>query len=281
MAHLENAGTRSARVDKMKIDQPEQSRRNRNRCHRLPALLWLIVVLAWELGTRSGSISRLFFPAPSTILNTLANMLTSGKLLTDLGYTLLRFSLGLAFGGCLGLLLGLLMGWSQVVRVVANPIVAAIHPLPKLALLPLALIIFGIGEQSRIVLIALTAFFPLLINSMAGVQQIDNLTLEVARHYGVRGWTLIRRVILPGSLPMILAGIQLAVNAALLVTVSVELVTAHQGLGATIWLAWQTLRVEELYATLLVIALLGLITNRALEWLTTYALPWQRSTEQS
>ncbi len=281
MAHLENAGTRSALVDQMKLDQPKQPRRNLNLFHRLPVLLWLIVILGWELGTRDGSISRLFFPAPSTILVTLANMLTSGKLLTDLGYTLLRLMLGLAFGGSLGLLLGLLMGWSQVVRGVANPIVAAIHPLPKLALLPLALIIFGIGEQSTIALIALTAFFPMLINSMAGVQQIDNLTLEVARHYGVRGWTLIRRVIWPGSLPMILAGVQLAVNAALLVTVSVELVTARQGLGATIWLAWQTLRVEELYATLIVIALLGVITNRVLEWITGYALPWQRPTEKN
>lgn len=206
---------------------------------------------------------------------TSAQMLMSGKLTVDLGYTLFRLTLGLALGGSLGLFLGLLMGWSDRVRGIAEPVVAATHPLPKLALLPLALIIFGIGESSKVVLIALAAFFPMVINSMAGVRQIDKLTWEVVYLYRARGWIIFRRVIWPGSLPLVLTGLQLALNAALLVTVSVELLSARQGLGATIWLAWQTLRTEELYATLLVIALVGLSSNKLLNWATLHLLPWQ------
>lgn len=242
----------------------------------LPTLFWLIVVLGWEWSARNGLISRLFFPAPSLVIATLVRQLSNGELLIDLGYTLTRLTLGATLGAGLGLLLGLLMGWSNTIRQIAEPLISAIHPMPKLALLPLALVIFGIGEQSKVLMIALAAFFPMLINSLAGVQQIDPLTWEVARHYQARGWILLRRVILPGSLPMILAGVKLAVNAALLITVTVELVTARQGLGANIWLAWQTLRTENLYAALIVIALLGLGINWALERLTAYWIPWQQ-----
>ena len=233
------------------------------------------MLVAWEVGARTGLVSALFFPAPSVIVRALVRTTASGELPIHLGFTLYRLALGLAFGGSAGLLLGLLMGWSRTARTIAGPAVAAIHPMPKLALLPLVLIIFGIGEQSKVVLIALAAFFPMLINSMAGVQQIDDLTWEVARHYQARGPTLLRRVVLPGSLPMVLAGAQLALNTALMVTVAVELVTAQQGLGATIWLAWQTLRTPEMYATLLVIAGLGLASNFLLGLLARRLMPWQ------
>jgi NitT/TauT family transport system permease protein len=240
-----------------------------------PTFFWIGVLLIWEWGANTGWIARLFFPAPSVILAVFARQIANGELLIALGYTLARLGLGLMLGALPGLLLGLVMGWSRAVRVVAEPVVAALHPLPKLALLPLVLVIFGIGEQSKIVMIALVAFFPMLINSMSGVQQIDSQTWEVARHYNARGWILLRRVILPGSLPMILAGAKLAVNVALLITVTVEMVTARQGLGATIWLAWQTLRTENLYAALIVIASLGLLTNWILDQLTARWIPWQ------
>jgi ABC-type nitrate/sulfonate/bicarbonate transport system permease component len=273
VAHLEDPGTRgAAECRRSALTVPPPSTRM---LRLLPALFWLGTCLAWEFGSRNGWISRLFFPAPSTILVALAQSAASGALLLDLGYTLGRLILGLALGGVSGLALGLAMGWSRTVRLLAGPVVAAVHPMPKLALLPLALVIFGIGEQSKIVMIALTSFFPMLINSLAGVEQIDALTLEVARHYGARGFTLFRRIIWPASLPMVLIGVRLALNGALLMTVAVELVLARQGLGASIWLAWQTLRTEQLYVALLVIALLGLGSNAAIERITAHLTPWR------
>jgi ABC-type nitrate/sulfonate/bicarbonate transport system permease component len=241
-----------------------------------PALFWLSILLAWEICAQAGWISRLFFPPPSSILGTLARMIVTGKLWVDLSYTLARLTLGLILGSGLGVLLGWWMGWSRAANTLLGPAVAAIHPLPKLALLPLVLIVFGIGESSKIVLIALTAFFPMLINSMAGVLQIDELTWQVARHYHAHGWLLLRRVILPGSLPMVVPGAQLALNTALMVTVAVELISAQQGLGAVIWLAWQTLRTAEMYAILIVIAGLGLISNYALAIVVRRLMPWRR-----
>lgn len=257
------------------LPAPEPRRGPDWRLWLAPLAIGLALLAAWETGARAGLASALFFPAPSVIIAALAAALAGGPLLGDLVATLYRLALGLALGGSLGYLAGLWLGWSRRARLVLGPFVAAVHPLPKLALLPLALILFGIGEAPKVILIALTAFFPLLVNTMVGVQQIEAQTWEVARHYNARGWTLLRRVIWPASLPMALAGMQLALNAALMVTVAVEMVSAAHGLGASIWLAWQTLRIEEMYAVLIVIAGLGLASNLLLYWLGRLLMPWQ------
>lgn len=238
-------------------------------------MILLMILIIWEALAWTEAISTLFFPAPSTILRTLIDSLLSGEMLSDLGSSLFRLSLGLLLGGGLGLMLGLLMGWSRVVRTVAEPFIAAIHPIPKVALLPLILILVGIGEQARVTLIALAAFFPMLINSMAGVRQIDPLYWDVAANYGARGRALLTRVLLPGSLPLIMVGFRLAVNSAFVITIVMELVMGKKGLGARIWLAWETLRTEELFATLVVIAGLGIAFNWLIKRLTVILVPWQ------
>lgn len=241
----------------------------------IPWLVMLLFFLIWELASRGKIISVLFFPPPSQIGSSLVELASSGRLAANLVQTLTRLGLGVLFGGSVGALIGLLLGWSPAVRMVAEPFVAATHPIPKIALLPLVLIIFGIGEESKIVLISLAAFFPMLINAMVGVQQIEGIYWDVASNYGAHGFKLLRRVLLPGSMPYLLTGLRLALNAALVVTVAVEQLTARQGLGANIWLAWETLRTEELYATLFVIALIGLLVNWLLSFLTRQLVPWQ------
>lgn len=245
----------------------------------VPAAFWVLVLVVWEFTSGGGVVSRLFFPPPSAIANTFVRQIRNGQLVGHLQLTLTRLALGVALGGLAGLLLGLWMGWSRTAREIASPLLAALHPLPKLSLLPLLLVIFGLGERSKVVVIALSAFFPMLINAMTGVRQIEELTWEVAEHYHARGLTLLRRVILPGSLPMVLAGAQLALNSGLTVTVAVELLSAERGLGATLWLAWQTLRTTELYATLFVIAMLGVLTNAVLGLLSRVLVPWRAKGE--
>lgn len=246
---------------------------------------WSVLVMAaalllWEVAARAGWISALFFPAPSLILLTLARMMASGALWPALVSTLLRVAAGVVIGGGAGLLLGWAMGASRPVRVAVEPVVAAFHPLPKVALFPIVLVLLGIGEASKIALVALTAFFPMVINTLAGVQQIAPNYWEAATNYGATGWMLVRRVILPGSLPLVMVGLRLAVNAALVVTIAVEMLSAREGLGATIWLAWQTLRTEELYAVLLVIGLLGIFSNHLLMIAAHRLTPWQMGAER-
>jgi ABC-type nitrate/sulfonate/bicarbonate transport system permease component len=124
----------------------------------------------------------------------------------------------------------------------------------------------------------LSAFFPMAINTMTGVRQINPLYFDVAKNYGATRLKLLTRVILPGSMPSVLAGARLAFNIGLTITTAVEIVTAQRGLGSLIWLAWETLRTEELYAALTLIAVLGIGMNWGLERLAASLLPWQKRT---
>jgi ABC-type nitrate/sulfonate/bicarbonate transport system permease component len=242
----------------------------------LPILLTILGLLIWEWQSRAGNLSTLFFPAPSTIFNALRELFTSGEGIDHLEATLTRLVLGLLLGGLPGLLVGLAMGWSRKLRVIFDPFIASLHPLPKIALLPLVMIIFGIGETSKVVAVAIVVFFPMVINSMAGVLQISQIHFDVARSYGADRFKIFSRIILPGSLPLILAGFRIALNSGLLITIAVELVTAREGLGALIWLSWEILRTEDLYAGLVIIGILGLLFNLILQTLSKRLLPWQR-----
>ena len=241
---------------------------------RLSFVLAVLVLLAWETGARAGWISTLFFPPPSEILATAYTLTASGELIKHTVMTMSRLLLGLIFGGVPGLYLGLLMGWSPRLRGVLDPWISAIHPLPKIALLPLILIIFGIGETSKIVIAALGAFFPMVITTAAGVATIPPIYFEVAENYGAPRRQIFRKVVLPASLPFSLTGFRLAFNLALLLTIAAEIISARVGLGAMIWLAWETMRTTHLYASLLIIVLLGVGSTWLLQRIFHRLVPW-------
>lgn len=227
-------------------------------------LALLALAAAWELGAQLGAVSPLLMPAPSVILAWCAGSLASGEMVGHLAASGQRLLAGVLLGGLAGTALGLAMGLSARLDATLDPIVAGLHPLPKLALLPLFLVIFGFGEKSRIMPIALAAFFPMAIAGANAVRGIDPLLRDVARNYGARGIMLLRRVILPGAAPMLATGFRLAVNAAVIVTISVEMLTATEGIGAAVWQAWQTMRLEQLYGTLAIVALIGVASQRLL-----------------
>jgi NitT/TauT family transport system permease protein len=228
----------------------------------------------WEVLSRSGLISPMFFPPPSAIVVVLWGMIAEGGLLVDAGITVLRVLVGFAIGAGSGLLFGLAMGAIPRLGAQLDPWIAALHPTPKIAVLPLILVIFGIGEASKITLAALGAFFPMLINTVAGVRHISPIHFEVARSYGAGRWQLFTRVVLPGSLPLVMAGARISINVALMLTIAAELVVAQRGLGQVIWFAWQTLRIEQVYAGLFVTSALGILMSLALERFSRWAMPW-------
>lgn len=240
----------------------------------LPVIILVLSLGIWEALARLGIISTLFYPPPSKIMVTWWQLLVGGKLLPNLEITLARLAIGFILGMIPGLFLGFAMGWSHNLRVIIDPFIAAFHPIPKTAIFPLFMIILGIGESSKIFTIAIATFFPVLINSMAGVRQINPVYFEVAHNYGAKSWEKLTRVILPGSLPMVLAGVRIAFNNTLMITIALELLTARKGLGVLIWYAWETLRTQELYATLITVALIGIIANHLLQKLTQAAAPW-------
>ena len=254
----------------MSITPAQRERRGR----MLALVIGMTILATWELVSRIGILSATTLPPPTAILRALVVALTEGDLLTHLGITLGRLSAGLLIGGTAGLLTGLAMGWSRRLRGIGDPFVSFVHPVPKLSLLPLLMVFFGLGETPKILVIAATSFFPMALNAMAGVRQISPVHFDVARSHGASRRQMLRRVVIPGSLPTVLIGARLATNVALVTTVAVEMIAAQRGLGSQLWLSWQILRVDLLFATVLLIAMLGVTVNRGMRRLARHAAPW-------
>jgi len=244
----------------------------------LTILLFAIALGGWEVVSRTGVLPPFFFPPPSVIAVTLKRLLLSGELLEHLGATLGRVVFGFLLGGIPAYLIGMWMGCSPDARRLLDPFVAALHPVPKISMLPIIMIVLGVGSTARIAVIALSTFFPLLINTMAGVRQIHPIYFEVARNYGAGRLQILRKVVIPGSLPFVLAGARVALNVALSLTIAVELITADHGIGKMIWLAWQTLRIEDVYAGVVMAAAIGLGIRAVIQFLTHRLVPWQVET---
>lgn len=240
-----------------------------------PLLIILGALASWELSARTGLVSATFFPRPSTIGAALAGLVVSGEAFTHAGITLGRTLVGFAIGAGSGLLLGLAMGMWPRLHELLDPLVALTHPIPKIAVLPLILVVFGIDEASKIALGALGCFFPMLINTVAGVRQISSTHFEVARSYGAGQLRMFTRVVLPGSLPLVLAGARLSINVALMLVIAGELLVAQRGLGQMMWFSWQTMRIANVYAWLVVTSCIGILLNWFLAWLSVRLMPWR------
>jgi len=253
---------------------------------RLRRLRWaaplvaLALLALWELAARRSWIPTLFYPAPTVILGAVAQLVASGELAQHLAATLGRMAAAFVWGGGSGLVLGLALGWWPSLRAVVDPFVSALHPVPRMALLPLVLLLFGISFFSKTLVVAIATFFPMVINTMSGVLQLDPNYHDVARLYRASRWRVFARVVLPGSLPMILTGARLALVRALGATIGLELITAESGLGSLLYFAWQTYRTEALFATVFVIAALGYGFRAVLDALATRLVPWQGDRRQ-
>jgi len=232
-------------------------------------------LVCWEVLVFLGLLPGLYFPPPTSIARKLVELFADGTLPRNIGMTLYRMAVGLLIGMGLGFLSGVAMGRSEPLRRIADPIVGAIYPIPKIAILPLVMIFLGIGESSKLFVVALAAFFPMLISTLAGVLQIPSIYFEVAANYGTGRKDLLKRVILPASLPTVLGGFRIALNSVIHVTIAVEVVAAVTGLGALVWFSWETFDVEELYATLVVIAVLGIVSTYGVNRLSRKLVPWR------
>ena len=235
----------------------------------------LFLLALWEAAVGLGWVNSAFLPAPSAIVMATIDLLGSGELLGHISITLARMSAGFFIGTILGLVIGLTMGWSKGMRALLDPVVSVVYPLPKIALLPLIMLLTGIGELPIIMVIALGTLFPVLVNCIAGAVNIDQIYFDAAQNYGASKFRTFTKVILPGSLPVAFAGIRLALGMSLLLAVVVELSMATSGLGAMLWLSWQTLRVERIYVAIVVIAVLGLLLNPLLKLIERHLVPWR------
>ncbi|HET9793910.1 MAG TPA: ABC transporter permease [Thermoanaerobaculia bacterium] len=253
---------------------------NRGRVAGAPAILLAggAVALFWEIAARrAGGAAAIFFPPPSAILAATVRRFADGGLSRAAATTAARVLVGVGLAAPVGIGLGALAGWSPAVRRTLDPLLAAGHAVPKIAALPLFLVAFGIGESARILLVAVSAFFPLAINTIAGVAEISPVHFEVARHYGASRARTFGRVVLPGALPLVLVGLRLALTLGLVIAIALELVAANDGLGAWIWRAWQTFSIDDLWAGLLTASLFGIAIQAGLELASRRLVRWRRA----
>ena len=234
----------------------------------------LALLAAWEWASATGVLRPAFFPRPTTVLAHLGQLAASGTLWSHAAATLGRVGWAFALAAVLGVAVGLGMGLWRRLREGLDPVFAVVYPIPSVLFLPLVSFLVPAGEAATVLTTAVTSFFLVAFTTTHGVRQIDRLVVDAAVHYGARGWRLFATVLLPGALPFIFTGLRLGLGYALIVVVAVEIVAATQGLGALLWLSWQVLKVEDMYATFFVIAALGAVLSYGLGALRARLLPW-------
>jgi ABC-type nitrate/sulfonate/bicarbonate transport system permease component len=260
-------------VPSLRARREPLSLRRRDRLLSIASPLGLLLV--WEAAARLGLIDTRFFPAPSSILYLMVTMLLSGELVTHTLASLERLFWGTVIGGLPALVLGIVMGLNRVTRAIFDPLIAATYPIPKSAILPLALLIFGLGEPSKIFMVAIGVFFPVAINATTGVLEINKIYLDVGRNYKASRWNTFWTIALPGALPVIMTGFKLGIGIGLILIAIAEMVGANNGLGRLIWSAWETFSVEQMYVGLFMIALIGFALTVLLNELERFIIPWK------
>ncbi|HEY0613880.1 MAG TPA: ABC transporter permease [Candidatus Elarobacter sp.] len=235
----------------------------------------LSLIALWQIAVSTRFLNPGLFPPPTAIAANFVQYAASGELATNASATLSRLAIGLVLGGVPGTLLGLAMGMSRWVRAYFGPVIGLLYPIPKIAILPLFYFLFGTGDAAKWAAVAVGVFFLMAINTEAGVRQIEEIYLDVARAYRIRPASFFLRVLLPGALPNIYAGAKLSIGIGIVLAVAAEYQLTRSGLGYAIFNAQQVLDVERLYAALVAVSLLGFGLSVLLDRIETLAIPWR------
>lgn len=235
----------------------------------------LLLLLIWEAGSRSGVIPPRTLAAPSAVLTTLTGMIMSGELGHNVLVSLGRAGLGLCIGVVCGGTLALVAGLSRRGEVAIDSPVQMLRTLPTLALTPLFIVWFGIGETPKIVLIAVATTFPVYLNLFNGIRGVDARLIEAARAFGLSRGAIVRHVVLPGSLPSLLVGLRYALSISVLILVVAEQINASSGLGYLINNARDFMRTDIIVVCLMVYAALGLGADAVVRLIERRSLSWR------
>jgi ABC-type nitrate/sulfonate/bicarbonate transport system permease component len=242
-------------------------------------LLYLVspigLIALWQLLLMAGFGDRRFIPAPSDIAVRFVAMLGNGELAWHTSVTLWRVAAGFVIGAVPGIAIGLLMAMFRPVRFFFDPLIAALFPIPKVALMPLLLLAFGFGDASKIALVAIAVFFPVIVNTYVGAANIDKIYWDVAKNYGASQTVMFTRIVLFGALPMIFAGLRIALAVSFIVLVAAEFVATKAGIGYLIWNSWELLQVDVMFVGIVTIGILGLITSVLFQEIERKVIPWK------
>lgn len=239
-----------------------------------PAVFAALLILI-ELGTRANIISSLTLPRPSDVLGTFAQLYQTGLLWDHLLPSVQRLIVGSLLGISAGIMTGVLIGLFSYVRAGLVPLVAALFPIPKIAMLPLFVIWFGIDEGSKYALIAFGTFTPTVVAAYGAVDNVDRTLVRMAQSFNVSWFSIVYKVVLPGALPGILSGIRVSLAIGIILLVAAEMLGAEYGVGAYILEAGSLYDLERLFAGVTILSILGVTTNWIIGRLEQRLLSWR------
>ena len=242
----------------------------------LPTLTIVAVVAAWEALVRFRGIAPIYLPAPSSVFVYLWRMIADGSMPYHLGITLLRIFVGFGLAAVFGIALGVLMGMSRTIARVADVWIAALYPLPKISLIPLLIIWVGTGEAYKIVISAVSAFFPIVISTYSGIRQTDRGLIKAAKDLGANARQIQLKVVIPGAIPSIFAGLHLGMGIAIILVVAAEMIggSSQGGMGWLLISSGQVMETEKVFASLTVLAVVGAVVIKLQQWIDRKVAPW-------
>jgi NitT/TauT family transport system permease protein len=236
----------------------------------------LIAIIAfWQLASSMGWVSAFFLPSPQRVFNALIIMATSGVLAEHIGASLARLFGGFALGMTTGVGFGLLVGLFSIFRSPGVAVVSALFPIPKIALLPLFILWFGIGEGSKVATIAFGTFFPTVVATYGAVDNVDRTLVRMGRSFGLSAFDIVRKIILPGALPGILSGIRIASSIGIVLLIAAEMIGANRGIGALVLQAGNLMQTDQLLAGVVLLSLLGLSIAGVIGLIEKKLLAWR------
>ncbi len=238
----------------------------------------LLLVLIWEIAVRAGWLDPRLVAPPSVVLVELWHLTASGELGAALFVSMRRVLAGFAIASIFGVAIGALMARNRLIETVLDPLIELFRPISPLALFPLFILWFGIGEESKIFIIAFSCMFPIILNTYAGVRNIDANLFRASRSLGASHLEIMRTVVLPGSMPQIFTGLRIGWGIALIVIIAAEMIGAVRGIGYMVLDAQQTFRIPRVFASIVIIGALGFLTDLGFRWLRKRMLPWYRET---
>jgi NitT/TauT family transport system permease protein/sulfonate transport system permease protein len=230
--------------------------------------------LAWQLLSQSGWVNRAMLPSPTTVVQSGWMLVMSGELLMHLFWSVARAGAGFVIGSALAVVLGVAMARARLLDEIFNPLLQMFRAVPSLAFVPLAIFWLGIGETSKIFLIAWGVFFPVWVNTYIGVRDTSPLLARAAESLGASGWRNLVFVVLPAALPLILAGLRVSLSVALVVLVAAELAGALFGVGYLIQVSQQVFRVDHMFVGLIALGVLGFTADFLFERFVRFFFPW-------
>lgn len=238
------------------------------------AVFAILFALA-ELGTRQGWIPPLTLPLPSDVLGTFGELYASGLLWAHLSVSLTRLLVGAALGASLGIAVGVMIGLFSYVRAGLVPLTAALFPIPKIALLPLFVIWFGIDEGSKYALIAFGTFTPTVVATYGAVDNVDRSLIRMGQSFNLSWISIVRKIVLPGAMPGILSGLRISLAIAIILLVAAEMLGAEYGIGAYILEAGSLYDLERLFAGVAILSLLGVAVSSVIGIVERRLLDWR------